>query len=86
MHPYVQFEKVPDVPCYVSFDCAFALLNLYKNTGAWSLEDRVSALEKALGGQHAIYAMGGEVSPEMRLAIMEHAYLQKLNLLPIYGY
>jgi hypothetical protein len=53
------------------------LADLYASVGATSVEQKINVLLMNLDGEFNFYAMGGEVTSEIKLACLEHEILER---------
>ncbi|HEX3798385.1 MAG TPA: hypothetical protein VH413_06750 [Verrucomicrobiae bacterium] len=59
------------------------LAELYNSVGAIDTEKKIAVLKMNLPGEYHIYAMGGQVNEEMRLACFEYKFLEKEGLIEL---
>lgn len=59
------------------------LAAFYKLKDAKSTEDKIDLLKGKLGGTFNFYALGGEITDDMKLACLEYEYLERMGIIDL---
>lgn len=55
----------------------------YKVKNAQSVQEKITLLKGKLGGTFNFYALGGDITDEMKLACLEYEYLERMGVIDL---